>query len=136
MSYTLPYKSQPKRDMFYNPKQFQQFPDFDWTKTPVISGPSGYLEQNQDVTYNRFLNNMGFGQADQSPYAQWLRRQFQDTQLGFKSALAENPTTSYQSYLQQLDPRGFWRRWIGMTPEQRGENPSRYGGPIRTIADL
>lgn len=131
-------------DPFYRYRQFQQDNDFDWTNTPVIGGPSGYLEQNQDATYNRWLTNMGIGQQDSSPYAEWLRRQFQETQLGFKTALAEDPTLTYQNYLQRLganiNPRTgvniLRQRWDGLSPQQRGLNASRFAGPTRTISDI
>lgn len=131
-------------DPFYRYNQFQQQQDFDWTNTPVIGGPSGYLEQNPDATYNRWLTGMGIGQGDVSPYAEWLRRQFQETQLGFKTALAEQPTLTYQDYLAQLganiNPRSgvtaIRSRWESLSPQQRGLNTSRFAGPVRTISDI
>src|SRR5690606_33452628 len=88
-------------DPFYRYRQFQQANDCDWTDTPVIGGPSGHLEQTPAATSNRWLTNMGIGQQASTPYAEWLRRQSQETQLGFKTALAEDPTLTYQNYLQQ-----------------------------------
>lgn len=131
-------------DPFYRYRQFQQNSDFDWTNTPVIGGPAGYLEQNQDATYNRWLTNMGIGQQDSSPYAEWLRRQFQETQLGFKTALAEDPTLTYQNYLQRLGANinpltgvnALRQRWEGLSQQQRGLNVSRFAGPTRTISDI
>ena len=131
-------------DPFYRYKQFQQQQDFDWTNTPVIGGPSGYLEQNPDATYNRWLTSMGVGQGDVSPYAEWLRRQFQETQLGFKTALAEDPTLTYQNYLQRLGANvnpvtgvtGLRSQWDRLSPQQRGLNVSRFAGPSRTISDI
>lgn len=128
--------SRATNDPFYRPGAFQQDADFDWTKTPVIGGPTGYLEQNQDASYNRWLSNLGYGQANQTPYADWLRRQFQETQLGFKTALAENPLLTYQNYLQKLSVPNLRLVWRGLSPRQRGEYPSRFGGPVRTIADI
>lgn len=132
-----------QRDPFYKLQQFQQDPTFDWTKTPVIGGPSGYLEQNQDAVYNRALTQHGIGQSDVSRYAEWLRRQFAETQLGFKSALAEDPTLTYQKYIESLfgrqTPTGMnvlRAAFNRLSPQQRGLNPSRFGGPVRTISDI
>lgn len=131
-------------DPFYRQGAFQQSPTFDWTKTPVIGGPTGYLEQNQDAAYNRWLTGMGIGQGDISPYAEYLRRMFQETQLGWKTGLAEDPTLTYQNYLQRLganvspyNGQNIIRaRWEAMSPNQRGENWSRFAGPMRTISDI
>jgi len=87
---------------------------------------------------------MGIGQQDSSPYAEWLRRQFQETQLGFKTALAEDPTLTYQNYLQQLGANinpltgvnALRQRWEGLSQQQRGLNVSRFAGPTRTISDI
>lgn len=131
-------------DPFYRAGQFQQDKTFDWSTTPLIGGPTGYIEQNQDVGYNRFLTSMGIGQADTSPYAEWLRRRFQETQLGWKTGLAENPTLTYQNYLQGIGANvnpltgvhAFRSEWERLAPQQRGENWSRFGGPMRTISDI
>ena len=124
------------RDPFYNYNQFQQDADYDWTKTPVIGGPSGYLEQNQDATYNRFLGKMGIGLGRTDPYAEFVRRQFDATRVGYKSALAENPMLMYQNYLNRLSPATFRQQWARLSPYARGENVSRYAGPVRTISDI
>lgn len=134
----------PTNDPFYNVGGFQQDKNFDWTKTPLIGGPTGYIEQNQDVGYNRWLTQMGIGQSDNSEYANWLRRKFQETQLGWKTGLAEDPTLTYQGYLQRLGAdyhpvsgvNALRRQWESLAPVQRGENVSRFGGPMRTISDI
>lgn len=131
-------------DPFYTLDRWRKAGDIDWTSTPVIGGPTGYLEQNPDATYNRWLTSMGIGQQDTSAYAEWLRRQFQETQLGFRSALADNPTLTYQGYLQNLganvNPANnhniLRSRWLALSPEQRGLNISRFAGPTRTISDI
>jgi len=124
-------------DPFYSMGRFQNDKQFDWTKTPVIGGPAGFIERNPEGAFNRFLTgNFGVGLGDDSAYANYLRDQFRNTQLGFKSAIAEDPTLTYQNYLKGIGAQPLQTRWAQMTPIRRGENWSRFAGPMRTIADL
>ena len=125
-----------RQDPFYTYNQFKPDDGYDWTKTPFIGGPSGYLEQNQDATYNRFLSKMGVGLGQTTPYAEWLRRQYDATRVGYKSALAENPMLMYQDYLKGITPQSLRAQFMRRSPYQRGLNISRYAGPTRTISDL
>ena len=123
------------RDSFYNPQQFQQDPFMDWTQTQAIGGPSGYLEQNPQAAWTRYLaQNQGIGLGDDSPYAQYARNLYQNTQRGFEAGLAEDPTLIFQRYLSTLP--NFQQQFMAQTPQQRGENPGRYAGPVRWIADI
>ena len=134
-----------RSDPFYAFHRFQQDAAKDWTATPVIGGANGYLENNQDAAYNRLLASLGVKQTDNSPYAQFLRNQFANTQLGYRTALAEDPTLLYQDYLTRAGLNAaninnwngqYRQQFLNQSPQQRGEYKQRYVGPTRTIADI
>lgn len=128
--------SQNATDPYYNFNQFQQDPNFDWTQTQPISGPAGYLEDNPQAAWTRYLQgNYGVGLADESPYASYVRNQYQNARQGFEAAIAENPALIFQQYLSQTMPN-YAQMFSAMTPSQRGENVSRYAGPLRWISDI
>lgn len=130
------FQQNARRDPFYSFNQFQKDAAKDMTTAPAIGGPAGYLEKNQDVAYNRYLASLGVNQANTSSFAEWARKQFGQTQLGFQTALAEDPTIAYQDYLKRLQFNDMYNEFMRLTPSQRGENQSRYVGPVRTIADM
>jgi hypothetical protein len=128
-----------RRDPYYN--DFMRSGDgVDWATTPAIGGPAGYLEQNQDAAFTRWMAQNGVSLSDMSPRAQFIRDQFKNTQTGFKTALASNPFLQYQggadSYLGKLDFPKLVFNFLKQSPRQRGLDDSRYGGPMRTIADV
>lgn len=128
-----------QRDPYYN-SYFGTNDGVDWANTPVIGGPAGYLEQNQDAAFTRWLNQQGIGLADMSPRAQYMRDQFRNTQTGFKAALASNPMLQYQggadSYLGGLSIPKLTFNFLKQSQRQRGMNNSMYGGPMRTLDDI
>lgn len=127
--------SQSATDPFYNFRQFQQDPTFDWTETQPIGGPSGYLEENPTAAWTRYLQgNYGIGVADQRPAAQFMRGQYDNAQRGFQAALAEDPTMIFQRYLGGLP--NMHALFAALMPRQRGENVSANAGPLRWIADI
>ena len=128
--------SKQSTDPFYNFNQFQQNPGYDWTQTEPIGGAGGYLENNPEAAWTRYLQgNYGIGLTDESPYASFVRGQFQNAQRGFEAALAEDPTMIFQRYLATVNPN-FTQMFANLTPNQRGESVSRYAGPVRTISDI
>lgn len=122
------------RDPFYSANDPRRDTVTDWTQTPVIGGPGGYLEQNQDASFTRFMGKLGVGLADQSPFARYLADQFRTAQLGYKALLAENPTYKWQDYLDTLgNVQAFRNRFSTLSPYARGV---RSPGPSRVIADI
>lgn len=128
--------SQNASDPFYNFNQFQQDTGYDWTQTEPIGGAGGYLENNPQAAWTRYLQgNYGIGLTDNSPYATFVRNQFQNAQRGFEAALAEDPTLIFQRYLSNINPN-FQQMFASLNPAQRGENIPRYAGPVRWISDI
>lgn len=120
-------------DPFYTPKKFQPTTTFDWTTTELIGGPSGYYEQNPQSYFDRYIaDRYKVGLGDTSPYAQYVRNQYNTTQRGFQSALAEDPNLTYQRYLNSLDTN-YRQMFNRLTPRQRGEQQPQ---AVRWIVDL
>jgi hypothetical protein len=132
-----PFGTNAARDPYYAFNRFRQKPDFDWTTTPAIGGPAGYLEENRDAAFLRWLsNNLGVGVSDQSAWGQFARNQFQNAEAGFLAGLAEDPTLTFQSYLPKLSIPQIRMDFLRQSPRARGENFAQFGGPMRTIADI
>ena len=124
------------RDPFFNPGQYQQNPDFDWSTSPIVSGPGGFLEQNPEAIWTRYLTGRGVGLGTRGAQAEWLRSQLNNIQTGFTAAQADDPTLILQRYLGTLDFQNLLDNYNRMAPTQRGENWSRYAGPSRWLSDL
>ena len=109
---------------FYNPESNYDA-DRDWASTPVISGPNGYLENNWDALYNRFVTPWASGNT---PFARWVQGQSGEVQQALLAAVASNPLLTAQGFLQQLGPQSFAEQFQNnYTPSQRGENRAYYG---------
>jgi hypothetical protein len=102
----------------------------DWASTPFVNQ---YLDpQIPQGVYTGFLANNGFGGFNrQNDFARSLYGQ---TQTGYQAATRQNPALSYLDYLnQQFGGGGLQNMWNSSTPEQRGEQSSRWSGPTRFI---
>ena len=119
-------------DPFYSFNRFM----LQGTNNPATQLGFDYLEDNKDAAFNRHLSSLGFGQADTSPLAEFARKQQQQAVLGHKTALVENPLLDFQSYLTPLNRQRLTEMFMRLSPGQRGESPSRFVGPVRTIADM
>ena len=124
------------RDPFFNRGQYQKNPQMDWSQTPVVAGPGGYLEQNPDAVVTRYLAGRGVGLAAPGARAEWLRGQGRNFQAGFQAAQADDPTLTFQKYMGSLDFNNLLRTYQRMAPQARGENWSRVAGPSRWLSDL
>lgn len=124
------------RDPFFNAGQFQQSPAMDWSTTPVVAGPGGFLEQNPQALWTRYLAGRGIGLGTRGAQADWMRDQFGNVQAGFTAAQADNPALTLQRYLGTLDYQNLLNTFARQAPTQRGENWSRFAGPSRWLSDL
>ena len=125
------------RDPFFSPGQFQKDPQQDWSRTPVIGGPGGFLEQNPEAVWTRYLSGrFGVNPLTAGAQADWLRGQRQAAQTGFMAAQADDPTLTFQRYLGSIDADALLNAYLRMAPGQRGENWSRAAGPPRWLSDL
>lgn len=74
-------------------------------------------------------NSAGFGRKDL--FGQSL---FNKATQGYEAATQMNPTLSFRDYLNSLNTNFVQNMWSGLTPEQRGESPQRYAGPVRWMS--
>jgi hypothetical protein len=109
---------------YYNPAS-SYGGDRDWASTPLMGGPTGYLETNPQAAFTRFFSPWASGD---DAFSRFVRSQYGNTQQGYEAAYASNPELTYQSYLQGLGPGNFSQRWARMNPQQRGESNSLFGG--------
>lgn len=122
---TYPGQGQSSQYAYYNPHS-NYGGDRDWATTPAIGGPDGYLEQNPEAAYNRFISGIA---NDEGNLARWLRSQYQPTVEGYEAAFASNPQLTFQTYLAGLGPQQYMGRFNDLTPRQRGESSGDfYGG--------
>lgn len=125
------------RDPLYGAGRYQRKPNFDYTQTPVIGGPSGFLEQNPDAVWTRYLSGrLGVNPTDTSAFGRWMQQQEQGARQGFLAAQAEDPTLLFQNYLNGIRAQDFVTRFRQLTPQDRGENWSRFAGASRWLSDL
>jgi hypothetical protein len=122
-------------DPFYSFNRFQRDPAFDWTKTPAIGGNSGYLEQNPNAAYTRWMGGIGASLGDTTPFGEYVQNYVRNqSQNAYQAALAEDPTLKYQDYLQTLGSlNDLYTRFAGLSARQRGVYQP---GPTRVIADI
>ena len=92
-----------------------------------------YLSQQTPTgEYERFLTDQGYGGFNRRDL--FARSQAGRANAGFQAATLTNPFLTYRDYLNQnLGPGFFDSVWRGLTPSQRGENPSLWSGRSRII---
>lgn len=114
---------------YYDPTSLYGSPT-DYSTSPIVGGPGGYLANNQQAAFMRFLGPQAFGN---DPYGQFLRSTaYNLARQGFGSAAATNPNLGFgygeQDYLKGFGPDFFRQQFLRMAPEQRGINAPRFGG--------
>jgi hypothetical protein len=98
----------------------------DQSSTPIVSGPNGFLANNEDAAYYRFIAPFAQGQDSFSNY---VRSQMSNVLRNFRAAQATNPNLQLPDFLQGFDQNTFMNQYLnsGM-PSQRGEtSPSQLG---------
>jgi hypothetical protein len=102
-----------------------------WDTTPFVKQ---FLDPEiPRGVYHSYLSGQGLGGLDRR--SQWSQNQYANTQTGYQSALRERPDLSYLDYLgTQFGNNGMQNMWLGMAPEQRGEQPGRWQPNTRMIA--
>lgn len=125
------------RDPLYGAGNFQKDPTYDWTQTEMIGGPGGFLEKNPEAIWTRYMaGRFGATPTDNSAFARWLRGQQGNVQNAALAAMAEDPTMTLQRYINSIESQKLLDAYNRLSPEQRGENVSRFAGPSRWLSDL
>lgn len=84
-----------------------------------------YLDQNPDAVYSMFTNSFAGGT---DAFSNWMRNQYGQVSDAYKAALSVNPDLTFQQYLSDFGPQGFFARYMAQAPAQRGVMPGPYGG--------
>ena len=100
----------------------------DYSTTPIVHGPTGYLEQNPEAAYTRQTSGFGGGMDN---FSRFVQQQYDKLRGGYEAAAATNPNLTFQNFLQPYD-QGFFRNlYSGLTMNQRGERPEMFAGRAR-----
>jgi len=99
----------------------------DFSTTPIVAGPSGYLANQPQAAYARFTAPFAAGE---DPFSRFVRSQYGQAQQGFQGALATNPNLNfYSQYLPGLGGENYFRsRFLSLPASARGEQPGLLGG--------
>lgn len=103
----------------------------DYSTAPVVGGPGGYLSNNPEAAWGRFIAPFASGT---DPFSNWVRSQYSQVyNLGYKPALGTNPNLLFQEgpdgYLgRDLTPAMLQRRFLHQAPQTRGLNVGNFGG--------
>lgn len=96
--------------------------------TPIVSGPNGYLANNEDAAYYRFIAPFASGQDSRS---QFIRNKMSEVLRNFRAAQATNPNLQLPSYLENMDMNTFQNQYLQTAPWLRGETPAAQLGAGR-----
>jgi hypothetical protein len=108
-------------DYVYNPNSNYGNPGGSAVTMPIVSGPGGFLDQNEDAAYYRQVMPFASGQ---DALSQFIRSQLSDVYRNFKAAQATNPNLNFQNFLSPLTRESFQRQYIQRAPWLRGEASS------------
>ena len=103
----------------------------DYSTSPIVGGPGGYLANNPQAAFARFVAPFAGGN---DPFSAWVRNQYARAYGGFNAATATNPSLGFgygppqQDYLRTLGPEFFRNQWQGLSSPQRGVDMPRFGG--------
>jgi hypothetical protein len=91
----------------------------------TVYGPTGYLENNVPALWTRFTTPWASGT---DPFSKFVQGEFSKFWDSYDAAWATNPDLLKQDWVGQFGEGDFRQRFNQLTPGQRGENPSRFGG--------
>ena len=95
--------------------------------TPIVSGPNGFLANNEDAAFYRHIAPFAAGNDE---YSNFVRSKMTEVLRNFRSAQASNPNIQLPGFLQQYAPeQAFRQSYMETAPWQRGGSPaSQFGG--------
>lgn len=96
----------------------------DWLSTPIIGGPTGYLESNPYALHTR---KFGGANLAETGFGRYADRQFQQLRRAYEAAFAANPNLTNQQFLQPFDVNTLRRQYLMQDPITRG---ARYGQAV------
>src|SRR6478609_3718798 len=103
----------PQNGWTYDPNSLYGAP-YDQSTTPIVNGPNGFLANNEDAAYYRFIAPFAGGQDD---YSNYVRGQFSNVLKNFRAAQATNPNLQFTNYLSQfVTPQAFQQQYASLAP--------------------
>ncbi len=117
----------PYGNSYYNPQSLYGGAE-NYSTAPIVGGPGGYLAENPQAAYLRFIAPFASGNG---AFDNFVRQQYSRAYGGFQAAAATNPDLGFgrgqNDYLHGLGPNFFQDQWSRMGADQRGINTPRYG---------
>jgi hypothetical protein len=117
----------PYGNAYYDPGSLYGSPT-DYSTAPIVAGPGGFLSENPQADWTRFIAPFASGN---DPFSTWVRAQYSRAYQGYNAAQATNPSLLFghgdNNYLSQLGSDFFANQWNRLSSEQRGLNLPRYG---------
>lgn len=101
----------------------------DYSTAPIVNGPGGYLADNPQAAYLRFIAPFAGGN---DAFSTFVRNQYSRAYGGFQAAAATNPSLNFglnrdADYLNQLGPNFFRDMYSRATAQQRGISTPNFG---------
>jgi hypothetical protein len=113
---------------YFDPNSLYGSP-VDYSTAPIVAGPGGFLGENPQADWTRFIAPFAGGN---DPFSQFVRAQYSRAYGGYNAAQATNPSLLFghgaNNYLSQLGPQFFQNQWNRLSATQRGINMPQYGG--------
>jgi hypothetical protein len=88
---------------------------------PIVSGPNGFLANNEDAAYYRQVMPFAYGN---DAFSNFVRGKMTEVLRNFRAAQATNPNLQVQNFLQPLTEQSFRSQYEQIAPWQRGESGS------------
>lgn len=113
---------------FYDPNSTYGS-DQNWYDTPFVKTEVDPI--NQGGVFTAWLGQQGLGGFDrQSMFGKSLQSRYNS---GYEGAQLNNPGLTFRDYLSGQGSGQINDIWAGLTPGQRGENPSMFAPKARWI---
>lgn len=90
-----------------------------------------YYNNVPEAGYGAWMQgqNLGIGQGRASdPYRAFVQSLYGQLQNDYKAVAGREPNLQWMDYLERQNPMNDW---LGMSPQQRGENPGLYTPRMR-----
>ena len=105
-------------DWSYNPASTYGAQGGSHVSMPIVSGPNGFLANNEDAAYYRQV--MPFASGNDA-FSNFVRGKMTEVLRNFRAAQATNMNLNVQDFLQPLTEQSFRTQFQEQAPWARGE---------------
>lgn len=88
---------------------------------PIVSGPTGFLTNNEDAAYYRQVMPFAYGN---DAFSNFVRGKMSEVLRNFRAAQATNPNLLVHKFLEPLTEQSFRTQFQEQAPWTRGEASS------------